>query len=207
MPNPRRRGFLRTIATLPVLDIGDWIPDWFEGESTESNSKRLDDVERRLTNLEHSAVTDMGPAGDIAHYPLAHGEDVDTPGGVHHIRPSVGTRLEETADDVWNVTISPGKFLVEAADGTFDVNVVQEIHEFTMTATGSGTKSVSLSGAYDFVTVGIRLPVSDSVLTDVKAKVDSVVTDSDGNVSGVKVTWNNTTTSDETVKVAVTGFR
>lgn len=180
-----RRGFMARAATAGAVLQSGWWPfgdddsDGGDGGflSPDASAADVEALRERVTALE-----------DTVDGNLEHGEHVDTPAGVHHTRPAVGS------------------FLVENA-GAFDVDLtIEEGYSTTMPAADSGTWSISLSGAYDYALPVIRLPIAGSVLSDVRAVPRSPVTTQENPVKGWDVAWTNGDTSEQTAEADIIGF-
>lgn len=151
------------------------VPDWLSLGGDETDETAFDAGDWR----------DQA-AAEIDNYPLEHGTDVDAPDAAHHSRPY------------------PGPFLSESADG-FGVEVYKETDAWEMAAASSGTHTFSMGREYSLAFAETWLPVSGSVLNDLRA-VPRAWNKQDGVVQSVEVAWTNGSTSTETARVEVLGF-
>lgn len=172
----QRRTYVGSVVAAAV-SLGDWIPGL--GSDDEQTTDAI--------TQESDPVFADSPASQIQSHPLQHGTDVDTATAAHHPRPSAGAYLAEASD-------------------AFDVQVTKETDTWAMPAASDGTHTFSTANNYDLAHVETFLPVSGSLLNDLRA-VPRTWRTQDGLVTGVEVAWTNGSTSEESARVEVLGFK
>ena len=184
-----RREVIQAVGGVALLPAGmfDFLGDDSEEETATQEDiqllrEELRDFKEKAVTSESDPAFSNSPAAAIQEHPLSPGTDVR----IHHTRPEAGAYLSE-------------------ASGAFNLDLAQEKHTKTVPAADSGTLSVSFSGAYQ-VAFPILWKPGDGVLSDVTVEKSDWITDGSGDIAGLQVDYNNSSTSDVQTTVEVIGF-